>query len=165
MHNVWRCWVGFKALDNLRNEDTVIMKRKDSIYQKYIGQLEETTKAGYHFEGAWLEYVLLEDRLVSLLENSGGVPNGIRMMGPKIGELKSRSINDSNLRGHLSPENLLDRLDNWKDQRNLLMHSMADGSLSVDEIESKIKTLAESGSLLVRQFASAARRVKRRAVK
>jgi len=141
------------------------MKRKESIYRKYIGQLENTIKAGYYFEGAWLEYVLLEDRLISLLENSGGVPKGIRMMGPKIGELKSRAIGDSNLKAHLSPEQLLDRLDDWKDQRNLLMHSMVDGSLSIAEIESRIRVLAEIGSLLVRQFASAARRVKSRITK
>lgn len=141
------------------------MKRKESIYKKYIGQLEETIKAGYYFEGAWLEYVLLEDRLISLLENSGGIPNGIRMMGPKIGELKSRSVCDINLQGQLGPENLLDRQDDWKNQRNLLMHSMADGSLSIGEIESRIRVLAESGSFLVRQFASAARRVKSRATK
>jgi hypothetical protein len=140
-------------------------KKKDTIYQKYIGQFEETIKEGYFFEAAWLEYVLLEDRLVSLLRNSGGEfrPNGkpILMMGPKIDELKSRMAGNQILKGHLESDDLISRLETWKDERNTLMHSMADGSLSIADIESKIKNLAETGAKLTRDYASAARRVKK----
>jgi hypothetical protein len=139
--------------------------KKETIYQKYIDQLEKTINKGYYFESAWLEYVLLEDRLVSLLHNSGGEfkRNGkpILMLGPKIEELKSRMPGNQILFGHLDSDNLISRLENWKDERNTLMHSMADGSLSITDIESKIKKLAETGAKLTRDYAAAARRVKK----
>ncbi|MBP6977465.1 MAG: hypothetical protein PHD61_06460 [Bacteroidales bacterium] len=139
--------------------------KKKLIYQKYIGQFEETIVKGYYFEAAWLEYVLLEDRLVSLLQSSGGEykPNGkpILMMGPKIDELNSRMAENQVLKGHLEVDDLINRLQIWKNERNTLMHSMADGSLSITEIESKIKHLAKTGTKLTRDYASAAKRVKK----
>lgn len=41
------------------------------------------------------------------------------------------------------------------------MHSMADGSLSILQIEKEITILAINGTKLVRDFAAAARRVKK----
>lgn len=140
-------------------------KKKGTIYQKYIEQFEETIELGYFFEAAWLEYVLIEDRLSSLLRNSGGEfrPNGkpILMMGPKLNELKSRMAGNQILKGHLDSDDLINRLEKWKDARNTLMHSMADGSLTIADIDIKIANLAKTGAKLTRNYASAARRVKR----
>jgi hypothetical protein len=91
---------------------------KASIYKKYISQLERTEKECYHFESAWLTYVLLEDRLLSILRNTGGENDSrgrqIRMMGPKIGKIKARLTSNSILRGHLEAKDLIPRLEEWK---------------------------------------------------
>ena len=89
-------------------------KRKESLYKKYISQIDERIKKGYYFEAAWIEYVLLEDRLVSLLrssENASSNSSSILMMGPKIKELKLRMRMNQNLEKHLKRDNLIPRLD------------------------------------------------------
>lgn len=138
---------------------------KENIYSTLIKQLEETEKLGYNFESAWISYVLLEDRLLSILRSTGGdhLPNGneIRMMGPKIGHIKTRMTTNEILREHLEVANLIPRIEDWKDKRNVLMHSMADGSMSILQIENDIAILAKDGTTLVRDFASAARRIKK----
>ncbi len=138
---------------------------KENIYRTLISQLEETEKLGYNFESAWISYVLLEDRLLSILRSSGGehLPNGneIKMMGPKIGQIKIRLATNEILKGHLEVANLIPRIEDWKDKRNVLMHSMANGSMSIEQIENDIANLAKDGTSLVRDFASAARRIKK----
>lgn len=138
---------------------------KEDIYKKYIAQLEEAEKLGFHFESCWISYVILEDRLLSILRSTGGdhYPNGneIRMMGPKIIEIKSRISSNQILKGHMEAGDLIPRIEQWKDKRNILMHSMADGSLSILQIEKEITILAINGTKLVRDFAAAARRVKK----
>ncbi|SNS73373.1 hypothetical protein SAMN05421640_1035 [Ekhidna lutea] len=137
---------------------------KETIYSKFIGKLENTIKEEYYFEAAWVEYVILEDRLVSLLESTGGA-GSVRMMGPKIGEIKSRMSSYAFLKGNMEADDLIPRLENWKDSRNILMHSMANGQMTMTDIEHDIVILAIDGEKLVRDFASAARRVKDRAKK
>ncbi|WP_264536709.1 hypothetical protein [Flavobacterium sp. N1736] len=141
------------------------MKTKELIYAKYISQLEETYFKGFYFEAAWIQYVLLEDRLVSLLKNSGGNLDAknkeIRMMGPKLGKLVERCSTSSVLKNELDRDDLINKLDTWKNLRNTLMHSMVDGSQSIKQIENDIQELAETGITLVRNTASAARRIKK----
>jgi len=138
---------------------------KEEIYQKLISQLEATEKEGYYFESAWITYVILEDRLCSILGSSGGELNSkgkqIKMMGPKIGEIQTRMNSNDILKGHLETKNLIPRLNEWKDKRNALMHSMANGTLSIVKIKKEITLLAYNGIELTRDFASAARRIKK----
>lgn len=141
------------------------MNSKDLIYKKLIFQLEDTFDKGYFFESAWIQYVILEDRLVSILKSSGGNLNNkgseIKMLGPKLGKLNDRYASSAILKEHIDRNDILSRIDIWKDLRNTLMHSMADGSLTLEEIEIRIKELAESGKLLVRHTAATARRLKK----
>ena len=141
------------------------MNQKDTIYKNLIFQLEDTFSKGYYFECAWIEYVLLEDRLVSLLKSSGGhlKPNSdeIKMLGPKLGKLNERYVTSAILKEHIDRDDILNRINTWKDLRNDLMHSMANGTQTMEEIKAKIKHLAEEGISLVRHTASAARRLKK----
>ena len=117
-----------------------------------------------YLEASWYAYVVLEDRLVSLLQNSGGVgsTNGgsggkpITMMGPKLQELKRRAKKDPLLHANFE----YTALNEWKKSRNNLMHAMADATMSLQDIDAAAKQLAEDGSALVKTYASAARRVK-----
>lgn len=141
------------------------MNGKELIYKKFISQLEETYYKGYYFETAWIQYSILEDRLVSILKSSGGHldDNGkeIKMMGPKLGKLTQRCLTIKVLKDQLDKDDLINKINNWKNSRNTLMHSMIDGSLSITQIQTQIKELAESGIALVRNTASTARRLKK----
>lgn len=83
------------------------------------------------------------------------------MMGPKLRELKERCPNDPLLSGEFTKE-LQDRLDSWKDERNELMHAMADASVPIEEIDRSAEALAKTGAKLVRDYCSLCRRIKKR---
>lgn len=137
------------------------MKNKYSIYEAFIGRLEDDYRKGYYFQSAWLEFALLEDRLNSILSNSGGKLQPKATMGPKIKELKKRSETNRLLYEYFEKGLMLDRIETWKEVRNRFMHNMANGTMTVAEIDAEIKALANEGAVLVRDFASIARRVKK----
>jgi hypothetical protein len=65
---------------------------KEALYKTLISRMESASDAGMYPEASWYSYAALEDRLVSLPKNSGGVgekaggANGkpIKMTGPKL---------------------------------------------------------------------------------
>jgi hypothetical protein len=131
---------------------------KFAIYREMIARLEAAITCRYYLEASWYAYALLEDRLISLLESSGGNP-GVRMMGPKIGALQTRSASDSSLSFNFE----YTRLNAWKNARNDLMHAMAEGSIPIRDIDLRAEALAREGAALVRIYSAAARRQKRNA--
>lgn len=134
---------------------------KDSLYRTFISRMEAASATGNYLESSWYAYAVLEDRLISMLRNSGGAGVGgkgkpIKMMGPKLKELNHRTKTDALLKAYFEH----DRLDAWKHERNNLMHAMADASMSLEAIDAAAKTLAEDGSALVRDYLAACRRLK-----
>lgn len=138
---------------------------KRTLYKTFIRRMNDAYQKNMYLEASWYAYAVLEDRLVSLLNNSGGIgkTNGgaggkpIRMMGPKLKELSRRAKKDKLLKANF--EN--DRLNTWKESRNNLMHAMGDASMSIKAIDDAAKTLAEEGIQLVREYASACMRLKK----
>ncbi len=138
---------------------------KQALYKTFMARMHAAYEASMYLEATWYAYAVLEDRLVSLLRNSGGVGenNGgasgkpIRMMGPKLKELSRRSKKDNLLKENFEH----DKLNNWKESRNNLMHAMGDATMSISDIDAAAKKLAEDGMALVREYASACRRVKK----
>ena len=67
---------------------------KDYNYKVLISRLGEAIKDEFFLEASWLAYAILEDRLVSALDETGGAVTTtgrpIRMLGPKLGEIKAR---------------------------------------------------------------------------
>ena len=142
---------------------------KRELYKVLIERMEAAHATNNLLGAAWYAYAILEDRLVSLLRNSGGLndKNGqpLRlMMGPKFKELKRR-VNAKSQNKHVDPllriNVELTTLDKWIDQRNKLMHGIAEGELTIEEIDTMIAYVAGTGIDLVRDFARAAARVKK----
>jgi hypothetical protein len=127
--------------------------------------MDAAYNASMYLEASWYAYSVLEDRLLSLLRSSGGVgekSNGaggkpIRMMGPKLKELSRRAKKDKLLKENFEH----DKLDTWKASRNTLIHAMADATMPIEDIDAFAKKLAEDGRALVREYASACRRLKK----
>lgn len=138
---------------------------KQALYKTFMSRMDAAYKASMYLEATWYAYAVLEDRLVSLLRNSGGVgennggANGkpIRMMGPKLKELSRRAKNDKLLNENFEH----DKLNDWKESRNNLMHAMGDATMPIADIDAAAKKLAEGGQILVREYASACRRLKK----
>ena len=139
---------------------------KQKLYEEFMARMSGDLETGHYLESSWYAYAVLEDRLLSLLRNSGGEgKNGnskpIKMMGPKLEELKLRAKRDSLLNANFE----YDKLDSWRYDRNKLMHAMADASMTITQIDISVKVLAEDGAKLVREYAAACRRLKKHRAK
>lgn len=138
---------------------------KQELYKTFMSRIDSSYKASMYLEASWYIYAVLEDRLVSLLRNSGGVGEKnsgtggkpIRMMGPKLKELSRRAKKDKLLKENFE----YDKLNAWKESRNNLMHAMGDATMPINEIDAAAKQLSEDGRALVREYASACRRLKK----
>ena len=142
------------------------MKQKRELFEGFHKRMEAAIETHHYLEASWYAYALIEDRLSSLLRNSGGVGrNGsstpIKMLGPKLTELNSRASSDELLKANL----LYDDADQWRDDRNQLMHAMADGLLSQSDIDKNAYLLATKGVKLVKELSSAAMRLKKHRAK
>lgn len=135
---------------------------KSSLYREYITRMDAAHREGQNLQAIWYAYAILEDRLISMLDNSGGVPvdkkgKPIRMLGPKREALAKRTKTDPLLKVNF--DNRAIRL--WSKDRNDLMHGMADGSLSLQQVDSLAQQTADTGVSLVRSVCSAAMRLKK----
>jgi hypothetical protein len=140
----------------------MVIPVKTKLYKKLISRMDEAVNSGNDVEAAWYAYAVLEDRLRSMLRQSGGdgekkgKGKPIRMMGPKIVELKKRSQKDSLLANCFA----FDPLNDWKNDRNNLVHAMADGQHDIIEIDELASKLAKEGVALARIYSTNARRLK-----
>ena len=170
MYNL--CWTSRHDSRHVTPNKAMYKKNKEKLYKFYIKHIDTSLENKNYFESSWLSYVLIEDRLVSLLMQTGGnkattnkkgkkANKPIQMLGPKIVELEKRLKTDALLKKELKTD-LLDSLKDWKDDRNNLMHSMADGKLTVNDIQTKIEKLATDGRDIARNIAATSRRVKKK---
>lgn len=134
---------------------------KRSLYETFIERIDGHISSRNFFEASWYIYAVLEDRMISMLQNSGGATlnngNPIRMLGPKLSTLKTRATSDTLLDVNFPHDAIFD----WKEKRNDLMHAMAEGSLDIDQIDEAAKSLAEEGQKLVRNVSACAMRLKK----
>ncbi|MBA2080984.1 hypothetical protein [Aeromonas veronii] len=138
---------------------------KHALYKTFMTRMKDSYDAAMYLEASWYVYAVLEDRLLSLLRNSGGVgeTNGgaggkpIKMMGPKLKELSRRTKKDKLLKECFE----YSKLNTWKESRNNLMHAMGDASMTIQDIDLTAKKLAEDGIELVKEYAAACRRLKK----
>jgi hypothetical protein len=137
---------------------------KSYTYKVLYARMDEAISEEFYLEASWLAYSVLEDRLVSALDETGGAVtkagNPIRMMGPKIDLLKETLPKNLNLRKAFFGD-IFDRLEAWKEDRNDLMHAMADESRLIPDIDALAQSVALRGRDLARDYSSACRRLKK----
>jgi hypothetical protein len=135
---------------------------KTRLYEQLIARMDDAVSCGRHVEAAWYAYSVLEDRLRSMLVHTGGEGSNkgsgppLKMLGPKLTELKTRAGKDDLLRSCLE----FKRVDQWRKDRNELVHAMAAGQLDITQIDSRAAALAIEGAELARLYATEARRLK-----
>ncbi len=72
------------------------MSDKRELFENFISRMDSEIENGRYFEASWYVYALLEDRLISMLRNSGGVPQPTRggrflmLGGAKVTHLSQR---------------------------------------------------------------------------
>ncbi|WP_299966032.1 hypothetical protein [uncultured Roseobacter sp.] len=142
------------------------MNSKRALFEGFHDRMNDAISKNFCLEASWYAYAILEDRLVSMLRQSGGIGvNGsqtaIKMLGPKLRELRSRARTDRLLAENF-PET---RISAWSNERNDLMHAMAEGTLTQTEIDKKAYLLATQGRDLVKDVSAAAMRLKKHRAK
>lgn len=142
------------------------MDAKRGLYEGFFERMQTAKDAGFNLEASWYCYAMIEDRLLSMLRNSGGAGrNGsaepIRMLGEKLAELQRRSSSNALLKSCLPDV----EINEWKDKRNDLMHAMAAGVLSIPEIDKEAYLLSQSGQTLLKKLSAGAMRLKKHSAK
>lgn len=140
------------------------MKKKHYSYKELFERAENAIKEEYYLEASWIISTIIEDRLISLLKQSGGhlKPNGqeIRMIGPKIIELEDRINANHQQIISVTYGNILDDVKIWKNNRNDLMHALAENG-SYDDFFKDIYLLANNGITIAKKLATRARKLKK----
>lgn len=135
---------------------------KRSLYRELVRRIDCSIDQGVYLEASWYIYAALEDRLVSLLRNSGGdidrKGKTIKMLGPKLVELLDRAASSSLLGSCFA----FPKIDDWRMARNNLMHAMAEGAMDIGQIDVASELLARTGRDLMREVAADAMRFKKR---
>lgn len=127
---------------------------KKEKYANLMSKLKKATDNEYYYEAIFIEYAILEDRTESLLKHAGkrfqesnGNPFKI---SKKLNKLKSeKEFQTSYIRKHLTEE-LIEKIYEWKIERDKLMHNIINLQYKNDEI----KILALNGECLVKKFNS-----------
>lgn len=140
---------------------------KGASYRQLFSRLSEAIERGFHLEASWIAYAILEDRAISALKRTGGLPTNrggrpLQMLGPKLIKLRQRLETDPLLNGAMLQGAMLERVENWKEERNTFMHSMAEESRSWSELSEGAERLSRDGERVARDFSDAVTRLRKR---
>lgn len=125
--------------------------QKYETYKSMHESLSKALKNEFYYKAIFIEYAILEDRLASVLKyaeipytDKSGQDIGIKT---KLNRIESRKeLSDKFYKDRLTPA-LIQECRTWTDERNSLIHHMA--NLPYDS--EKIRQIAIDGNELVRQ--------------
>lgn len=122
---------------------------KYNTYKAMKYNLTKAMKAGFYYQAIFIEYAIIEDRTLSALKHAKV------KCSDKNGKDLSLRIKLNKLRGDptfVTPYvrkritlGLIDEIDEWRDERNTLIHKLAKIPYDYDSI----KGIAERGQMLV----------------
>lgn len=137
--------------------------RKKKHYEELMVRMTKAIAAEFYLQAGWYAYAILEDRLVAVLKRSGGATNDngtpIKMLGPKLKTIVRRRSSDPLLRVYFD-STLIDAIDKWKNERNTLMHAMADAATPMNKLDEQARLLATRGKELIKSVCRHARQLK-----
>lgn len=140
--------------------------KKRELLAGLMSRIDAALAAGQFFEASWYVSALLEDRLSSILRSTGGEGDGgigdpMKMLGPKVMELDRRAGWGPHANQLIVNSPWIVAAYCWKEDRNRLMHCMADGTISIPEIDVAKERLARDGKALLKEAAALAQRLKK----
>ena len=128
---------------------------KEDLYTLFFTRMNEANKACYYFETITIAYAMIEDRINSVLDKTGG--NADRMISKKLEFLRKRK--NVLVRAQF-PEDFIKEIEHWIDQRNVLAHEMANSHKPWTYLDKKAALLALRAPKLVNEISGAVNRVK-----
>lgn len=153
-------------------DDFVISNQlKQANYTEQFRRLKLALKNGFNLEAMFIEYAILEDRTESILRHADLWDAYIKSrkghgvsIDSKIKYVKKRAENKKDILHKYFADDLLDRVLNWKEERNRLIHALLKQQLTNEEV---IHIAVEGNDLVraVRSRVSAYNRTMDNAVK
>ena len=148
-----------EIMDNTVDKPENIQKYEN--YKEQFKRLDRALKAGFNLEAVFIEYAILEDRSSSILryENNSIKPNGDRQpsLDAKLKKIKTIAREKKSLPNRYFSDEFIDRIIEWKEQRNKMIHALLKQSLTTEGLVS----LAEEGKYLARELSNKAGNYKR----
>ena len=153
-------------------DDFVISnQQKQANYTEQFRRLKLALKNGFNLEAMFIEYAILGDRTESILRHANLWEAYIKSrkghgvsIDSKIKYVKKRAENKKDVLHKYFADDLLDRVLNWKEERNRLIHALLKQQLTNEEV---IHIAVEGNDLVraVRSRVSAYNRAMDNAVK
>lgn len=135
------------------NEKPIPGQLKYENYREQFKRLNKALANGFNLEAMFIEYAIMEDRTESVLHHANLWDVYIKSLrghsitiNSKIRYIKKRAENRTDLLQKYFSDDLLDRILEWKDERNRLIHALLKQELEHNEVSK----LAEQGNVLVK---------------
>ncbi len=125
---------------------------KQNKYSNFMFKLNNATNNEYYYEAIFIEYAIIEDRTESLLKHAKikyREDNGQGFkLAKKLDKIRSREeFQDIYIKKHI-PNELLDKVKEWKNERDKLMHDI----INVEYENENIKNIALTGECIVKRL-------------
>jgi len=138
--------------------------RKKKHYEEMMVRMTKAIEAHYCLEASWYAYSIIEDRMIAVLMATGGAVDArgklYRNLGRKLDVIKERAKKDTLLRAYFDSA-VVAAITKWKDERNTLMHAMANASVPLADIDTQTLLLATNGKELVKTVCRVTRLLRR----
>ncbi len=127
---------------------------KRNKYAQLMKKLEEATNNEYYYEAIFIEYAIFEERTRAMFEHAQ-VPYKNKndkeySIDKKLRTIKTNKyFQDQYIKKHITEE-LLDKIIDWKNQRNKLMHDIIKSNYDNEEV----KNLSLQGECLAKKINS-----------
>lgn len=132
---------------------------KGKLLADLISRVDIALENKFYLEASWIEYSIIEDRLISVIAkiDNRNPGNGFKV-DKCLKRLKYLRDNENNtlIVKHFSTV-LLDNIRTWKNNRNSTMHDLAKKHIT----EKRIENLATEGKLLMRELNASVMRFKK----
>lgn len=127
---------------------------KRNKYAELMKKLDEATNNEYYYEAMFIEYAIFEERTRAMFEHAQVSYKNINdreySIDKKLKTIKTnKSFQDEYIKKHITEE-LLNKIIDWKNQRNDLMHDIIKSNYDNE----KVKKLALEGECLVKRINS-----------
>lgn len=134
---------------------------KYEAYKSMMVNLTKALKAGFYYKAIFIEYAIVEDRCLSLLQSAEVkvVDNRghIIKLSTKINKLRTHKAFVSSFVREKLPSDFLDEVENRKRDRDTLIHKLAD----IPYAPESVKSIAQHGRDIVRQLDNKVKSIQR----
>ena len=124
--------------------------QKYDIYKAMKVNLKKAVSSGFYYEAIFIEYAIIEDRCTSLLKHAGTKyldnKGNEWKLSEKLRRLRGNPAFDSKYVRKRLPLDFLQEIEDWKRNRDQLIHALA----KVPYDNDRIKEIALTGQEIVR---------------